>query len=357
MLSLCVIYQVESCNYLQGSKIHVEYTSINLIAKRIKFLSRICSLLSFIMSLIIDTNPSKRQFDLDALIAAQDRCFLFPITFAYDYMPQGAKHLAVPAPPIVFRNPYQEADNGTRQNGIPLNPFLARLPWHTGLTSLRQNKYWEVNLRCTTELLHLFAEDVSNSAQNPSGRRFAHFARKELETGSFDRYSRFTTYMFPHADERRTALLAQVILLIVIFDGTHVVFQFSRSSIPLKPYLRYYGNIDTWEELAPKSVCTLHDQGPSLRLPRLTPAQIRDVRDVFVQLVQGNILPETCATPLQKRIIEVHRGFLEEDAKSGNGGADVITALLDFCRHPPPVHIFASIREYLDYRYVDVAMP
>jgi hypothetical protein len=141
-------------------------------------------------------------------------------------MAQAAQYLAVPPPPIVFRAPYQEADgaNGTRQNGIPLNPSSARLPWHSRLTSLRQNKYWEVNLRCTTELLHLFAEDTGNGAQTPSGRRFAHFAKKELETGSFDRYSRFTTYMFPDANECRTALLAQIILLIVIFDGTHAVF-------------------------------------------------------------------------------------------------------------------------------------
>lgn len=58
-------------------------------------------------------------------------------------------------------------------------------------------------------------------------------------------------------------------------------------------------------------------------------------------------------TPLQQRISEVRRGFLE-DAR--NGGAEVIDALIEFCRHSPPVTEFTRVREYLDYRYKDVAM-
>lgn len=62
-------------------------------------------------------------------------------------------------------------------------------------------------------------------------------------------------------------------------------------------------------------------------------------------------------TPLQKRISEVHQGFLQEDAVIGNGGIDVINALIDFCQHPQPKTKFSGVREYLDYRYKDVAMP
>ena len=165
------------------------------------------------------TNPSKNDFDLDALVADQDRPFLLPIEFAYDYMPKVPPYLT--ASPIHFQSPRPEAVNQTRGHGIPLNPSLAKLPWYSGLTSLRQNKYWEINLRSTNELLHLFAEDATlGDTQNTNGLALADFAQRELKTQSFDRYSRFTTYMFPDADESQTALLAQVILFIVLFDGS-----------------------------------------------------------------------------------------------------------------------------------------
>lgn len=77
----------------------------------------------------------------------------------------------------------------------------------------------------------------------------------------------------------------------------------------------------------------------------------------FIQLIQGKIDSAICETPLQRRIAEVHRGFLDEDSIAGNGGADVLKTLLEFSRHSPPLHDFATVREYLDYRYVDIAMP
>jgi hypothetical protein len=169
---------------------------------------------------IADTAPRNRDFDLMALLADQDRQHLFPIHFAYDYMAKVPQYLVVPPPPFVFQNSCLENMTATRLNSIPLDPVSAKLPWHSGFTSLRQNKHWETNLRCTTELLQLFAEDANlSSAYNTSRQGLAYFAKRELETRSFDRYSRFATYMFPDADERRSALLAQVILLIVLFDG------------------------------------------------------------------------------------------------------------------------------------------
>lgn len=40
-----------------------------------------------------------------------------------------------------------------------------------------------------------------------------------------------------------------------------------------------------------------------------------------------------------------------------NGGAEVLDRLVDFCKHAPPQYHFQSMREYLDYRRVDVGMP
>lgn len=178
------------------------------------------------MVTIATTKSTNDRFNLAALLSDQDRSCLFPIHFAYDYMPKGLKYLAAAPPPVVFHNTYQKAIDGARQNSIPLDPTSANLPWHSGLTSLRQNKHWKINLRCTAELLQLFAEDVNlNNARISTGQTFAHFAKRELETRSFDRYSRFATYMFPDADERRSALLAQIILLIVLFDGKLFFFE------------------------------------------------------------------------------------------------------------------------------------
>ena len=168
---------------------------------------------------------SLRRADL-ALTTDQDRCYLLPVNYAYDCLPKAPKYLS--PQPIVFRNPYQHLvdkefgsiPTDTRPNSIPLNPPLAKRPWNSGLRSLRQNKHWKTIIRSTTELLHLFAEDESlHLVQNTNGQALASFARKELATGSHDRYCSFTTYMFPDADEARIALIAQTILLLFIFDG------------------------------------------------------------------------------------------------------------------------------------------
>jgi hypothetical protein len=51
---------------------------------------------------------------------------------------------------------------------------------------------------------------------------------------------------------------------------------------------------------------------------------------------------------------EIRQGFLEGDQEGGNGGAEVLQKLIDFCRHQQPKD-FTTIREYLDYRFDDIA--
>lgn len=52
---------------------------------------------------------------------------------------------------------------------------------------------------------------------------------------------------------------------------------------------------------------------------------------------------------------EIRQGFLDGDKEDGgNAGAEVLQELIDFCRHEHPQE-FSSIREYLDYRYDDIA--
>lgn len=166
------------------------------------------------------SRPGRNSLGLDALVDDGDQVHLFPIDFAFNYMPPRAMTY-LHAPPICFQFPLdKEFLRQNRKHGIALHPYNTGLPWFSGLRNLRQNKHWKLNLESTSELLRLFADDVTlNSPCNVNGHALAEFARRELETNAFDRYSRFTTYMFPEADESRVGLLAQIILFIVIFDG------------------------------------------------------------------------------------------------------------------------------------------
>lgn len=51
---------------------------------------------------------------------------------------------------------------------------------------------------------------------------------------------------------------------------------------------------------------------------------------------------------------DIRKGFLDGDEEEGNGGAEVLQKLIEFCRHKHP-RDFTSIREYLDYRFDDIA--
>ena len=42
------------------------------------------------------------------------------------------------------------------------------------------------------------------------------------------------------------------------------------------------------------------------------------------------------------------------DEEEGNGGTEVLQKLIEFCNHSTPKHFF-TVREYLDYRFDDIA--
>jgi hypothetical protein len=85
-------------------------------------------------------------------------------------------------------------------------------------------------------------------------------------------------------------------------------------------------------------------------------SQIKQVQDDLVARLTGTVPDVMSDTPLQKALTEVRLGLLEQDKVAGNGGVDVLSTLTEFCKHPNPMYTFTSIREYLDYRYRDVAM-
>lgn len=59
---------------------------------------------------------------------------------------------------------------------------------------------------------------------------------------------------------------------------------------------------------------------------------------------------------LQKAMRTTIKGLYDEDGIIGNGGVEVITTLQEFINHPPPPATFNSLREYLDYRTIDIAV-
>ena len=61
-------------------------------------------------------------------------------------------------------------------------------------------------------------------------------------------------------------------------------------------------------------------------------------------------------TRLQSLITSVVVGMRREDAIVGNGGQETIDRLVEFCRHKPPQKEFSTIRQYLDYRRIDIGM-
>lgn len=108
----------------------------------------------------------------------------------------------------------------TTPNAFTLDPVAAGLPWPTGLDCVRQSKFWQSGLSISSKLLELFARDETiGQAIKAPGKSLGSIAAHELNTVEEDRFTKFPTYLFPEADERRMRLLAASIVYIVIFDG------------------------------------------------------------------------------------------------------------------------------------------
>ncbi|KAF7915160.1 uncharacterized protein EAE98_011245 [Botrytis deweyae] len=269
------------------------------------------------MNLIMKANGNgsleKLPVDFDNFTNGKDADIICPIKYIYDYLPQKPKWLQ--AQQVTLNDVLQlqsvEIQGDTRNNRISIYPGAAHLPVHTGLGNFRQSKHWEANERATTELLELFAQDQHcKDAMLTNGQSMATLAKHQLRTPVLDTYSRFSIYMFADADEKRIQLLAQSVILIFIFD-------------------------DMWENASSEFTS--------------------QVRDDFIGRIQGNVSKSIADTPLQRRMHEIRQGFLDGDEEDGgNAGAEVLQELIDFCRHEHPEE-FSSVREYLDYRYDDIA--
>ena len=155
-----------------------------------------------------------------------DEVVFCPIKYRYDYLHRTAgwfkpRQLGIPASirQQLDAQPL-EIQLHTRMNSLTIQNSDFRLPLHTGLESFRQNRHWRMNIRATTELLQLFAEDERcKGAMLTDGRSMSSWAEKVLSRKVSESVSRFAIYMFPDADKERMWLLGQLVILIFIFDG------------------------------------------------------------------------------------------------------------------------------------------
>ena len=187
------------------------------------------------------------KFHFDRLTSAGDMDHLCPIRYVYDYLPQRIQWLKpqqiVPSSPfsnIVEKDPTLVHDDAG-MNGIRLHPEAANLPLYTGLRALRQSKHWKINEKVTRELFKLFMQDQRcKDAKSTNGQSIASLAESQLKSSVLDSYVRFNIYVFPYANEKRTWLLAQAIILIFVFDGMYILLTnsgCSRYNAKAKPKL------------------------------------------------------------------------------------------------------------------------
>lgn len=82
---------------------------------------------------------------------------------------------------------------------------------------------------------------------------------------------------------------------------------------------------------------------------------MKDFREDFVSRLRGNIPTTTSDTPLERRLNGIREGLLAGDMEKGNAGAEILQTLIDFCYHADPREEVGSVRNYLDYRWEDIA--
>ncbi|KAL8978224.1 MAG: hypothetical protein Q9205_006148, partial [Flavoplaca limonia] len=256
-----------------------------------------------------------KAYDLCAIVGDEDTEMLCPIRYVFDSLPFQINWLkSQPLSSSLFWEDKQgSCRRGESLNSILLDTCAASLPLHTGLYTFRQNKYWRASEQATEELLVLFAEDERcRGILLSNNKSMASLAEEQLRSSVMDTYSRFSTYMFAEAEDKRAQLLAQCVVLIFMFD-------------------------DLWEN-ASKEI-------------------IEVTGNFFVDRLH-NTMPCTAEdSPLEQRIDAIRGGLLGGDEEQGNGGAEILETLINFCHRPEPVSVcnqFASIREYLDYRWTDV---
>ena len=146
----------------------------------------------------------RADLNLDAIVPDCDRHCLIPVDFVHDSLPSRPGYLVrTSIKPIGFA--VGEEDD----NSILLNPILANLPWYSGLKTARQNIFWKQSIEACKQLLDIISP---NQKTRLSEKKMAHIE----QTGKDARAKgivRYTSCIFPAANEERAILLAQATML------------------------------------------------------------------------------------------------------------------------------------------------
>ena len=169
-------------------------------------------------------------YQVSRLATLNDTKFFCPIEYIYDYLPPQVNWLK--AQPISLRRLFAVHEEQSKltfidhqaqeRHSVLLDTQAANLPLHTGLEDFRQSRHWKTSEQATRELLELFAQDRRcGEVLLKDEQSMASVAEEQLTPGFIHTYSRFPVYMFIEADEERLKLVAQSVILIFAFDGTH----------------------------------------------------------------------------------------------------------------------------------------
>jgi hypothetical protein len=168
-------------------------------------------------------NPEPPTFssslDLKQLVAAQDVQFTAQVAYAYDPVPQIPQYIQ---PSLLSFPQYASKLNPIIQtNTIRLWPQAAGLPYRSSFDYVRATKHWRANLDETIKVLELIASDTSTvDVEVGKGITLERLAKKELRSGLENRMVIATSHMFPSGDERRIKIIATLMIMYFVFDGT-----------------------------------------------------------------------------------------------------------------------------------------
>lgn len=170
---------------------------------------------------------ANQNLQLDKMAAPEDLADVIPVVFSWDYIPRLPSFI-VPRDWTV-ELPIDANHDEYLGNSFPIYPKAAGLPYHTGLTCPRHNRFWRPALRYAAELCELFAGDQSyNKANLTRGGTLASIGQRELQKPEGERFVTFAINLFPFADEERMQLIAAGIMFVVTFDGGFYLYSRSR---------------------------------------------------------------------------------------------------------------------------------
>ncbi|KAF7882676.1 uncharacterized protein EAF02_006039 [Botrytis sinoallii] len=251
----------------------------------------------------------KSQRDLKRVAEPKDLPYISPIEYVYDPVPE-ALHRLTNLLPLSFPHYASANCEYTTRNSVRVNPRAAGLPYRSRFELIRGNKHWKANLDETRKMLELIAVDSSStSMEMRNGFTLAGLAKKELRPGLEHRVVLATSYMYPNANERRARIIAAVMLMLFIFDAG--------------------ANKEKLMNSREQFLC--HFRSPN------------------------DILPSDSVTSdFQRHLKFTVSAIADEDEISGNGGKEMIEALLGAFRYVHPKGDFHSLEEYLNFRRSNV---